>query len=744
MTELTGQIEQVTYFNAESGFTVARVAVSGRQEPVTVVGRLLDPRPGEVLAMTGEWATHRTFGEQFKVTDFTIHVPTTARSILKYLGSGLIRGLGPEMATRIVDQFGDRTLDIIEKDIEQLRRVRGIGRKRLDSIRRAWAEQHDIRQLTLFLQHHDIPTGQAMKIFKRYGHGAIAVLRRNPYRLASDIAGIGFKTADRMARQMAFPMESPMRVEAGLLFILEELAGQGHVYFPRRDLEGRATEMLSVSPMLVREAVERLDRQRRIVIEPFSVGKGDMARGQALYLPYLNQAECDVARMVGQLLDIPAAVSSKAENTALALARKHSPVALVPRQLEAVREALAAKVMVITGGPGTGKTTIIQAILHVFAALRATIHLAAPTGRAAKRMAEATGRKAFTIHRLLEYSIQKGGFQRNAEWPLKTDLVVVDEASMVDTLLMAHLLAGIPRTARLILVGDVHQLPSVGPGNVLGDIIASESVPVVELTDIHRQARASRIVTSAHAVNAGQMPVIDPTDADSDFYFVERATPEQARDTIAHLVADRIPNRFGMDPVDDIQVLAPMHRGAAGADELNRVLQAALNPKGIEMVRGSRVFRLNDKVMQIRNNYDKEVFNGDVGRITALREAGQELEVTYDGLIVPYTFTELDEIVTAYAVSVHKSQGSEFPAVVIPILTQHYMLLQRNLIYTAITRGRRLVVLVGTRRALAMAVARNDQHKRYTGLCQRLTIAARKVKGLDDGGNGATRRRGHD
>ena len=394
MTELTGQIEQVTYFNAESGFTVARVAVSGRQEPVTVVGRLLDPRPGEVLAMTGEWATHRTFGEQFKVTEFTIHVPTTARSILKYLGSGLIRGLGPEMAARIVDQFGDRTLDIIEKDIEQLRRVRGIGRKRLDSIRRAWAEQHDIRQLTLFLQQHDIPTGQAMKIFKRYGHSAIAVLRRNPYRLASDITGIGFKTADRMARQMAFPMESPMRVEAGLLFLLEELAGQGHVYFPRRDLEGRATEMLSVSSMLVREAIERLDRQRRIVMEPLSVGKGDVAPGQALYLPYLNQAECDVARMVGQLLDMPAAVSSKEENTALALARKHSPVALVPRQLEAVREALAAKVMVITGGPGTGKTTIIQAILHVFAALRATIHLAAPTGRAAKRMAEATGRNA--------------------------------------------------------------------------------------------------------------------------------------------------------------------------------------------------------------------------------------------------------------------------------------------------------------------------------------------------------------
>ena len=721
MVELTGQIEQVTYFSEESGFTVARMRVNGRPAPVTVVGRLLDPHPGEVLAMTGEWAVHRTFGEQFKVNAFKIHVPTTADSILKYLGSGLIRGLGPEMAARIVDRFGDRTLQVIEGDIEQLTSVKGIGRKRLASIRQAWEEQKEIRQLMLFLQTHDIPTGQALKIFKRYGQHAITVLRRNPYRLASDIGGIGFKTADRVARQMGFPVDAPLRVEAGLLYLLGELADQGHVFCPRRDLERQATEMLAVAATLVSAAIDRLDRQKRIVMEPLSMGNGDPDSGPALYLPYLNQAECDVTRMLGQLLDVSAAVSPMDGDEALTLARKHSPVALVPSQLEAVRAAVTSKVMVITGGPGTGKTTIIQAILHVFTALRAKIHLAAPTGRAAKRLAVASGRKASTIHRLLDYSIQKGGFQRNAESPLQTDLVVVDEASMVDTLLMAQLLAGIPRTARLILVGDVHQLPSVGPGNVLGDIIASGAVPVVELTEIHRQARASRIVTSAHAVNAGRMPVLEPPEIDSDFYFVERATPEQARDTITHLVADRIPKRFGFDPIDDIQVLAPMHRGAAGADELNRVLQAALNPQGAEIVRGSRVFRLNDKVMQIRNNYDKEVFNGDVGRITALQEGGQVLEVTYDGLIVPYELTELDEIVSAYAVSVHKSQGSEFPAVVIPVLTQHYVLLQRNLIYTAITRGRRLVVLVGTRKALAMAVARNDQRKRHTGLCRRLT-----------------------
>lgn len=721
MVELTGQIEQVTYYSEESGFTVARVRVEDRPLPVTVVGRLLDPHPGEVLAMIGEWAVHRTFGEQFKVSEFKIHVPTTAGSILKYLGSGLIRGLGPEMAARIVDQFGDQTLQVIEGDIERLKSVKGIGRKRLASIRQAWEEQREIRQLMLFLKTHDIPTGQALKIFKRYGHHAISVLRRNPYRLASDIAGIGFKTADRMARQMAFPVDSPLRVEAGLLYLLGELADQGHVFFPRGDLERRAIEMLTVTAALVSEATDRLDRQKRIVIESLPVGNENANSGQALYLPYLYQAECRVASLLAQLLDVPAAVSPIKGTDVLDLAKKHATVELVPRQLEAIRAAANAKVMVITGGPGTGKTTIIQAILHVFAALRATIHLAAPTGRAAKRMAEATGRKAFTIHRLLEYSIQKGGFQRNTESPLKTDLVIVDETSMVDTLLMAHLLAGVPRSARLILVGDVHQLPSVGPGNVLGDIIASAAVPVVELKEIHRQARASQIVINAHAVNAGRMPVLDPPETDSDFYFVERANPEQARDTITHLVADRIPHRFGLDPVDDIQVLAPMHRGTAGADELNRALQAALNPQGPEIVRGGRIFRLNDKVMQIRNNYDKEVFNGDVGRITALQEGGQVLEVSYDGLIVPYELTELDEIISAYAVSVHKSQGSEFPAVVIPILTQHYVLLQRNLIYTAITRGRRLVVLVGTRKALAMAVAKNDQRKRHTGLCRRLT-----------------------
>ena len=617
MVELTGQIEQVTYYNEESGFTVARMRVEGRPAPVTVVGRLLDPHPGEVLAMVGEWAVHRTFGEQFKVSEFKIHVPTTANSILKYLGSGLIRGLGPEMAARIVDRFGDQTLQVIEGDIEQLKRVKGIGRKRLASIRQAWEEQREIRQLMLFLQTHDIPTGQALKIFKRYGHHAISVLRQNPYRLASDIAGIGFKTADRMARQMAFPVDSPLRVEAGLLYLLGELADQGHVFSPRGNLERRAIEMLTVTAALVSEAIDRLNRQKRIVVDSLPVKNKNANSGQALYLPYLYQAECRVASLLNQLLDVPAAVSPMTGTDVMDLAKRHASVELVPRQLKAIRTAANAKVMVITGGPGTGKTTIIQAILHVFAALRATIHLAAPTGRAAKRMAEATGRKAFTIHRLLEYSIQKGGFQRNIESPLKTDLVIVDETSMVDTLLLAHLLAGIPRSARLILVGDVHQLPSVGPGNALGDIIASGTVPVVELKEIHRQARASQIVINAHAVNAGRMPVLDPPATDSDFYFVERTTPEQTRDTITHLVADRIPHRFGLDPVDDIQVLAPMHRGIAGADELNRALQVALNPKGAEIVRGGRIFRLNDKVMQIRNNYDKEVFNGDVGRITA-------------------------------------------------------------------------------------------------------------------------------
>jgi exodeoxyribonuclease V alpha subunit len=720
MVELTGQIEQVTYFDEDSGFTVARMRVDERPVPVTVVGRLLDPRPGEVLAVSGEWVVHRTFGEQFKVSEFKMQVPATAQSILKYLGSGLIPGLGPEMASRIVDQFGDQTLHIIEADIDRLRKVKGIGRKRLASIRKAWEDQREVRQLMLFLQAHDIPTGQALKLFKHYGQHAIAVLRRDPYRLAGDITGIGFKTADRMARQMDFPADSPLRVEAGVLYILREFAEQGHVFAPRPELAGKAAALLGVPPALIREAIERLDTQKRIVIEPLQTTARPDEDGDAVYLPYLNQAESGVARMLGLLLTAAASVASMDGDAAVALARKSAAVDLAPRQLAAVREAISSKVMVVTGGPGTGKTTIIRAILHVFDTLQARIHLAAPTGRAAKRMAEATGRKASTIHRLLDFSPQKGGFQRNASSPLKTDLLVVDEASMVDILLMAHLLDGLPPAARLILVGDVHQLPSVGPGNVLGDIIASGKVPVVELTDIHRQARTSRIVTSAHAVNAGRMPVLDSPERTSDFYFVERATPEEARDTVSHLVAVRIPNRFGLDPIDDIQVLTPMHRGAAGADELNRVLQDTLNPHNAELVRGTRIFRLNDKVMQIRNNYDKEVFNGDVGRVAALDERRQTLEVIYDGRRVAYAASELDEIITAYAVSVHKSQGSEFPAVVIPVLTQHYVLLQRNLIYTAITRGRRLVVLVGTRKALAMAVARNDQRIRHTGLYGRL------------------------
>jgi exodeoxyribonuclease V alpha subunit len=722
MVEMVGQIEQVTYFNEDSGFTVARVHVDGRHQPVTVVGRLLDPRPGEVLAMEGEWDLHRAFGQQFKVSAFKIQVPTTADGILKYLGSGLIRGLGPEMAARIVERFGERTLAVIETDSEQLRKVKGIGRKRLASIRKAWEEQKEIRQLMLFLQAHDIPTGQALKIFRRYGHDAIAILRRNPYRLADDITGIGFKTADRMAQQMNLPADSPLRVEAGLLYGLREYADQGHVYCLRPALERQTVDLLGVAARLVTVAVDALARRRRVVIEKLPGEALTTASGEAVYLPHLHQAEERIAHLLRRLVASPAALAAMDVKAALDLARKSTRLDLVPRQLDAVRAAVSAKVMILTGGPGTGKTTIIETIMAVFAARQARIHLAAPTGRAAKRMTEATGHPARTIHRLLDYSVQKGGFQRCESSPLAADLVIVDEASMVDTMLMAHLLAGLPATARLILVGDVHQLPSVGPGHVLGDIIASGVIPVVALTDIHRQARASRIVTSAHAVNAGRLPRLAPPNRESDFYFVERATPEQTRDTIIHLVADRIPRRFALDPIGDIQVLTPMHRGAAGADELNRALQEALNPERSGIVRGSRRFRLHDKVMQIRNNYDKEVFNGDVGRITAYREEDQALEVTFEGRPVAYAASELDEIVTSYAVSVHKSQGSEFPAVVVPVLTQHYVLLQRNLLYTAITRGRRLVVLVGSRKALAMAVARNEQIKRHTGLRWRLTV----------------------
>ncbi|UCD79811.1 MAG: ATP-dependent RecD-like DNA helicase [Desulfobacterales bacterium] len=722
--DLTGQIERITFTNEENGFTIAKVKVTGRRDLVTVVGTLMAPMPGEILEMKGEWTRHPKFGEQFKVLEYRTKVPATIYGIRKYLGSGLIKGLGPVMAGRIVDRFGKKTLDIIESDIQRLAEVEGIGKKRIGMIANAWDAQKDIRDVMLFLQSHGVGTGYAAKIFKHYGSRSIAVVKENPYRLATDIFGIGFVTADQIAAKLGIAGDAGMRVEAGILYVLNQLSDDGHVYFPYEPLISKSCEILDIEREAVVQALGTLALNQKIVIEDLNNSLDTFQENhKAVFLSRFHLCETGVARGVKTLLNAPKTMRDIDSQKAIDWVQGQLAISLDDKQIEAVRRAIENKVMVITGGPGTGKTTIINAILKIYSRIKARILLAAPTGRAAKRMGETTGFDAKTIHRLLEYSLQKGGFQRNEDKPLDCDVLIIDEASMIDTILMYFLLRAVPPFATFILVGDVNQLPSVGAGNVLNDIIASSAVPVVTLDKIFRQAMTSNIIVNAHKINEGVLPSLYTADSSgppNDFYFIEQEDPEKVLEIILQLSKKRIPRRFGLDPVDEIQVLAPMHRGVVGAANLNQQLQAVLNPGEGGITRGDRTFRANDKVMQIRNNYDKEVFNGDIGRITSIDWEDQEVVVTFDGRQVPYDFSDLDEIVPAYAVSVHKSQGSEYPAVIIPIVTQHYILLQRNLIYTAVTRGKRLVVIVGSKKAMAIAVNNNKTQKRYTRLRYRL------------------------
>ncbi len=723
-TRISGQIEHITFTNEETGFTIAKVRVAGRGESVTVVGNLLAPVPGEVLDMDGEWTQHPRFGEQFKVDRFTTKVPATVDGIRRYLGSGLIKGLGPVMAGRIVDRFGPDTLEVIEHDRGRLAEVPGIGAKRIAMVADAWRAQREIRDVMLFLQSHGVGTGYAVKIFRHYGNRAVAVVRENPYRLATDIAGIGFVTADRIAEKIGIPRNAPMRVAAGVLYVLNRLADAGHVYFPETALIDRAQEALAVAPALIVQSLRTLAAEELVIIEgPPPGGPGAEGASQPVYLTPFHRCETAIARKLRALLEVPRARPVVEADVALAWVQQQLAITLSENQVQAVRVAITHKVMVITGGPGTGKTTIVNSILRLLGRVPARVLLAAPTGRAAKRMSEATGSEAKTIHRMLEYNFQKGGFQRNEENPLVCDALIVDEASMIDTVLMHHLLKAVPLTAAFILVGDVNQLPSVGAGNVLGDVIESGAVPVVRLTQIFRQASQSQIIVNAHKINEGIVPLADAAGADEtgqDFFFIEREEPEHVRDTIIELVLNRIPKRIGLDPLNEIQVLTPIHKRVVGTTHLNQKLQEALNPGEGGVARGEFFYRVGDKVMQIRNNYDKEVFNGDIGRITALSAEDRELTVVFDGRAVAYDFSELDEIVHAFAVSVHKAQGSEYPAVIFPVLTQHYILLHRNLIYTAVTRARRLAVLVGTRRALAIGVKSARTERRFTRLCERL------------------------
>ena len=718
-TTLEGTVERVVFASEENGFRVVRLAVPGQAELVTAVGSLLEVQPGECLRLAGAWEEDRKFGRQFRARAFATLPPATGAAIERYLGSGLIRGIGQELARRLVARFGAETLEVIDRQPERLAEVPGIGPKRSAQVREAWQEQREIREVMLFLQAHGVGTSQALRIWKTYGAEALEVVREDPYRLARDVFGIGFATADQIAGRLGVPPDSPQRARAGVLHLLAEAADRGHLYLPRRLVESQGEGLLGAPRQAVAQAIADLAAGGEVVIEAPPAGDGAGGEEAAVYLPPLYAAEAGLAERLAALAAHPPSPLSIDLDRAFSWLASRQGLDLAVAQREAVRQALASKVLVITGGPGTGKTTLVRAIVELLGRKGRTVLLAAPTGRAAKRLAEATGAEARTVHRLLEWSPKARTFERGPDRPLAGDLLIVDEASMLDAPLAHALARALPDSAQLVLVGDVDQLPSVGPGSVLADLIASRAVAVVRLTEIFRQARESRIVVNAHRINRGEMPLLEGGES-SDFFFIERREPEAVLETLLELVCRRIPSRFGLDPLADLQVLTPMNRGALGVASLNQALRERLNPHGREVVRGGRLLRLADKVMQVRNNYELDVFNGDLGRIVAIDAEQQLLSVAFDGREVGYDFADLDELVPAYACSIHKAQGSEYPCVVLPLHTQHYVMLDRNLLYTALTRARRLAVLVGEKRALAVAVGNQRTRRRFTRLAERL------------------------
>jgi exodeoxyribonuclease V alpha subunit len=800
MDTLRGVIERITYHNEENGYTVAKLTPEyahrtsiGTEREIAIIGNMLGVHVGESVELGGRWTVHPEYGKQFAVEQMKQVLPATIAGMEKYLGSGLIRGVGPKTAKRIVAHFGIETLNVIEQTPERLVEVPGVGRHRTQVIQQAWAEQRAIKEVMLFLQSYGVSTSLATKIYKEYGDHAVAVVKSNPYRLARDIYGIGFLTADKIAQAMGLPADAPQRVAAGVAYALNEASEDGHLFLPVDKLVTAAADLLHVAPQQVSLGITALwtDAQVKIAPSPgaealdaaawsgdtvaptpdmgsslaagepapiphlvaeqgqlYAAGTIDQARqllqeDAAVYLAPLYYSEAGVANRLQRLSKVATSFLSafqrySTQDWAKALAQLEAAngFSLAPQQRNAVQTALTTRLSVLTGGPGTGKTTTVRTILQLCDRERCRVLLAAPTGRAAKRLSETTSREARTLHRLLEFKPAEGvAFQRNEENPLEADLVIVDEASMLDVVLTNHLLKAIPLGTHLLLVGDVDQLPSVGPGNVLADIIAAiegvvvgsaatlGSAAVVRLQTIFRQEAGSYIIANAHRINHGDTPFID-NDRARDFFLFKTEEPERAAQLCVELVTERIPRRFGIAP-EDIQVLSPMHRGVIGVGALNEQLQAALNPPAAnkpERKIGSRAYRSGDRVMQIRNNYEKDVYNGDMGRITAVDLEMHQVSALFDGRAVVYDFLELDELVHAYAISVHKSQGSEFPAVVIPLLTSHYMMLQRNLLYTAVTRARRLAVLVGQSKAISIAVRNGKVAERYTGLTERLTV----------------------
>lgn len=725
---LKGELRRVRFSSADGTFSVCDFVVPSRVMPITMVGDVMSAQPGESVEVTGRWIDDARFGRQLKIVRIQAIPPITEEGIERYLKGGFIEGIGPTLAKRIVSAFGAATLDILDESPQRLAEVEGIGKVRSEKIIEAWIKQRTIRRVMVFLQSHGVSSTYAIKIYKLYGDRAVEIILNNPYKLAEDIFGIGFHKADEIARRAGLEVDSHERLCAGVMHALKVASHDGHMFLPLDELKGKAAELLKCDPELLGSAIEALRMEQKLVLEPVA-----QLESPAVYLWRAYRAEIDAARHLRRLIDSPPLFGRLEVNAAsLDALEAELNMQLAPAQRDGVVAAWAEKVMVLTGGPGTGKTTIVKAVVSFGERAGKRIALAAPTGRAAKRLTESTGRPAQTLHRLLEFSFQQGGFQYNEERQLDVEMLIVDESSMIDSYLLLGIVRALPDHARLLFVGDVDQLPSVGPGAVLDELIGAGVLKVVRLTEIFRQAQTSSIVLNAHRVNAGELPIV-PERAPGqlvDFYMIQTDEPEVSQQRILELVCERIPKAFGYDPIQDVQILSPMHKGQVGCAALNALLQDKLNPRAEVLVRGQHRFKVGDKVMQLRNNYDKDVFNGDIGVVVGLDQEAQQLFVRMDDREVGYEVHELDELGLAYAITVHKSQGSEYPVVILPMMTQHYMMLQRNLFYTALTRAKRLFILVGTAKAVGIAVKQDEARLRYTQLAQRLGSGQQRVVAL--------------
>lgn len=717
---IDGRLERITYFNENTHYTIARLKPAGLTAAVTVVGYLAGVSIGETLKVKGRWETHPKFGQQLKIDSFEVMLPAGIDGIRTYLGSGIVKGIGPSLASRMVKAFGVETLEIIEDHPQRLVEVDGIGEAKAALIQNAWSEHHALRGLMQFLQKMGIQTSYCARIFKAYGADAVTLIQEDPYVLADDFPGAGFVIADTIARKQGVENEDPQRVRACILHLILQNAEDGHTFAEKENLSARCENQFQISRLSFENTIAEMVEAKVIIVEPIA----DRTWASAVYLKELYQAESGLADRLQAMLSVPVEpVAIEAERIAREVHQKLA-INLSAEQLQVLEKVFSHRIAIITGGPGTGKTTLLRSISTVFQTQGRRLLMAAPTGRAARRLSEVTRRKASTIHRLLGYSFTDSGLMRNRDNPLDADAVIIDEASMVDTVLMYNLLAAVPLSARLVLVGDVSQLPSVGPGNVLADMIESGCIPVFYLNKIFRQDRESAIIVNAHRVRGGEPPdFADSTEIDdlSDFYFIEQSDPDQAAARIVELCCEELPAKFGLDPVNDIQVLTPMHKGAVGTINLNNLLQKALNRQSIGLKPSRISFKTGDKVMHLKNNYQKVVYNGDIGIVDRIDDQKAELAVNYYGQAVSYNFDELDELTMAYAISIHKSQGSEYPAVIVPLMTQHYVLLQRNLLYTAMTRGKTLVILTGTRKALNIALENDKPHQRLSSLAVRLS-----------------------